>query len=88
MYLTGMAPNPIVTSKANELFGINFDFMTWLKGSIVPALICAICLPLILRWSLGMNKKQEKSAKNGDDIIQHAQMELNKMGAVSKKEWV
>lgn len=87
-----MAANPIVVSKANQLFpDINFGFMTWLQGSIVPGLICAACLPLIIRWSLGINldtPKRGKHARGGDNVVEHAQMELSKMGPVSLKEWV
>lgn len=87
-----MAPNPIVVAKASKLFPeINFGFMTWLQGSIVPALFCAACLPLIIRWSIGFNTdtpKRGKQVREGNNIIQHAEMELVKMGPVSTKEWV
>ncbi|GAA5814588.1 hypothetical protein MFLAVUS_008087 [Mucor flavus] len=91
MYLTGMAANPIVVAKANQLFpDIDFGFMTWLQGSIIPALVCAACIPLIIRWSLGLNTdspQRGKHVREGDNVVQHAQMELNKMGSVSLKEW-
>lgn len=87
-----MAANPIVVAKANQLFpDIDFGFMTWLQGSIVPALVCAACIPLIIRWSLGLNTdspQRGKHVREGDNVVQHAQMELNKMGSVSLKEWV
>lgn len=87
-----MAANPIVIAKANQLFPeINFGFMTWIQGSIVPSLFCAICIPLIIRWSLGLNTDtptRGKHARGGENVIQHAQMELHKMGPVSVKEWV
>lgn len=91
-YLIGMAANPIVVAKANQLFPeINFGFMTWIQGSIVPSIFCAICIPLIIRWSLGLNTDtptRGKHARGGENVIQHAQMELHKMGPVSIKEWV
>lgn len=87
-----MAANPIVVAKANQLFpDIDFGFMTWLQGSIVPALVCAACIPLIIRWSLSLNTdkpQRGKHVRGGDNVIQHAQMELSKMGPVSLKEWV
>jgi hypothetical protein len=87
-----MAANPIVVSKANQLFPeINFGFMTWLQGSIVPGLVCAACLPLLIRWSLGINidgPKRGKHTRGGDNVVEHAKMELNKMGPVSTKELV
>lgn len=90
-----MAANPIVIAKANQLFpDIDFGFMTWLQGSIVPALVCAACIPLIIRWSLGLNTNSSSSpqkgkhAREGNNVIQHAKIELSKMGPVSLKEWV
>jgi DASS family divalent anion:Na+ symporter len=87
-----MAANPIVVAKANKLFpDLNFGFMTWLQGSVVPAIVCALCIPLLIRWSLGLNfdkPSRGKHARQAHNVIQHAQMEINKMGSVSAKEWV
>lgn len=87
-----MAANPIVLAKANQLFpDINFGFMTWLQGSIVPAIVCALCIPLLIRWSLGLNfdkPARGKHPRESHSVIQHAKMELEKMGYVSVKEWV
>ncbi|KAI7883735.1 Sodium/sulfate symporter [Lichtheimia hyalospora FSU 10163] len=85
MYLTGMAANPIVVAKASQLYPeMTFDFLTWFKGSVVPGMVCAVALPLILYWACGMIK----SAQQGDiNIVQHAQIELEKMGSMSIKEW-
>ncbi|KAI9495667.1 Sodium/sulfate symporter [Zychaea mexicana] len=75
MYLTGMAANPIVLAKATQLYeGVNFDFLTWLTGSIVPALVCALALPVILRWSCGLSSdskqrdEEEQGGSNGGAI--------------------
>ncbi|CEP15489.1 hypothetical protein [Parasitella parasitica] len=96
MYLTGMAPNPIVLAKANSLYpDLQFNFMTWITGSSVPALVCAAVLPLLLAWSCGIFKSKEESAHaeegqqlkaDGDDIVQHASKELHAMGSMSSKE--
>ncbi|KAI8642113.1 Sodium/sulfate symporter [Parasitella parasitica] len=96
MYLTGMAPNPIVLAKANSLYpDLQFNFMTWVTGSSVPALVCAAVLPLLLAWSCGIFKSKESSTQaeegqqlkaDGDDIVQHASKELHAMGSMSSKE--
>ncbi|CAO3654510.1 unnamed protein product [Mucor fragilis] len=96
MYLTGMAPNPIVLVKANTLYpDLHFNFMTWITGSSVPALVCAALLPLLLAWSCGIFKSKEASVQveegqqlkaDGDDIVQHASKELHAMGSMSSKE--
>lgn len=95
----GMAPNPIVVAKANELYPhLHFNFMTWLKGSCIPALVCAAFLPLLLAWSCGVfkstsdiNQAEQEGAQTkliGDDIVEHAKKELSGMGSMSVKEWV
>lgn len=94
MFLTGMAPNPIVLSKANELYPeLHFNFMTWIKGSCVPALVCAALLPLILSWSCELHKSKvggeeegQQIKVSGDSIVQHAAKELREMGSMSTKE--
>lgn len=91
-----MAPNPIVLSKANELYPeLHFNFMTWIKGSCVPALVCAALLPLILSWSCELHKSKvggeeegQQTKVNGDSIVQHAAKELREMGSMSTKELV
>ncbi|KAI8077612.1 Sodium/sulfate symporter [Thamnidium elegans] len=94
MFLTGMAPNPIVIAKANVLYPeLQFNFMTWIQGSCVPALFCAGILPLVLSWSCGLLKSktndEEESQQlkiDGDNIVQHAAKELQEMGTLSLKE--
>jgi len=49
MFLTGMAANGLVAEAAsNSGQGIEFGWMTWLKGSIVPGLACLLLLPWFL----------------------------------------
>lgn len=89
----------MVVAKANELFPrLNFNFMTWIKGSCVPALVCAALLPMILAWFMGLSKStyeidqeegnDEQSKLEGDDIIKYAEQELGEMGSMSLREWV
>ncbi|KAG0817301.1 hypothetical protein G6F18_002358 [Rhizopus arrhizus] len=76
-----------LTAKANILLPhLNFDFMTWLQGSVVPCMVCAISLPLLLRWTLSIDKI-DNGKRTGSNAVKHAQIELDKMGPVSKKEW-
>ncbi|ORE04489.1 hypothetical protein BCV72DRAFT_14350 [Rhizopus microsporus var. microsporus] len=85
MYLTGMAPNPIVLSKATKLFpDLKFDFTTWLIGSSVPVLTCAILLPFLLYWLCGLYGKKDRIGK---EVIEHAKKELSDMGSMSMKEF-
>lgn len=91
----GMAPNPIVLNKAKALFPhLDFGFLPWFVGAIVPAAVCAVGLPLILRWACGLggnNQMQDhksSSSNNDNSVVKHAQTELDQMGSVTSKEWV
>ncbi|RCI02252.1 hypothetical protein CU098_012142, partial [Rhizopus stolonifer] len=57
--------------------------------SIVPSFVCALCVPIIIRWSLGLatDTSSLKHTRGYDSVIEHAQTELNKMGSMSMKEW-
>jgi DASS family divalent anion:Na+ symporter len=91
-----MAPNPIVLAKANTLYpDLQFNFMTWIIGSCVPALVCAALLPLILSWSLGVFRPKEQEEEEGQqmkidgkDVVRQATRDLSLMGSMSIKEWV
>ena len=56
MYMTGMAANPLVTKAANDIFGVDFGWTTWILGSIVPGLISLLLLPHIIYFDLGYVK--------------------------------
>ncbi|CAO3690208.1 unnamed protein product [Rhizopus stolonifer] len=87
MYLTGMAPNPIVLEKANRLFpDLHFDFMTWLVGSSVPVLVCALSLPYLLARACGVLGQVSQKEPNKNEVIEHAKRQLSDMGTMSLKE--
>ncbi|KAJ1719760.1 hypothetical protein LPJ53_005522 [Coemansia erecta] len=48
LFITGMAGNPIVASKAASIFGIDFGFAEWFLGASVPALLLLFMLPPIM----------------------------------------
>ena len=48
LYPTGMAANPIVPAEAFKVYGIDFDYFTWVKGSVVPGLMVAAIVPFFL----------------------------------------
>jgi DASS family divalent anion:Na+ symporter len=83
-----MAPNPVVLAKSNELFpSIKFTFTTWLTGSIAPAMVCALSLPLIL-GPLILGRTLGAKQGYSDAIIAHSKQELKAMGSMSFKEMV
>ena len=50
MFLTGMAANPLVSKAAYDVFQIEFDWLTWALGSIVPGLVGLAGLPVLIRY--------------------------------------
>ncbi len=78
-FLTGMAANPLVSdffsetevAKANDLV---FDWPTWLLGSIVPALVSFLVLPLFLL------KLAPPELKDTGDARKKVREELTDMG--------
>ena len=50
MFLTGMAANPLVSKAALDVFQIEFDWLNWALGSIVPGLVGLIGLPILINY--------------------------------------
>ncbi len=48
MFLTGMAANPLISQFAEDYLSIQFDWLTWALGAIVPGLCALLLLPLFL----------------------------------------
>ncbi|ORX51054.1 hypothetical protein BCR36DRAFT_326067 [Piromyces finnis] len=57
IYLTGSASNPVLVSKVNSVYGLEYDltFMKWLIGSIVPGIVVICITPKVI----GKYLKQE-----------------------------
>ncbi|NNE92109.1 MAG: DASS family sodium-coupled anion symporter [Verrucomicrobiales bacterium] len=82
MFLTGMAANPIVSKAADEVADVNFDFVTWLSGSIVPGLIGLFLLPVFLRMLVKPSGIDVGAARG------KASDELDAMGKMTRNEWI
>ncbi|KAJ1948066.1 hypothetical protein FBU59_001765 [Linderina macrospora] len=52
LFVTGMAGNPIVASKAASIFGIEFGFAEWFMGASVPMLFLLFIMPHVLHLLL------------------------------------
>ncbi|KAJ2085869.1 hypothetical protein IW138_006069 [Coemansia sp. RSA 986] len=48
LFVTGMAGNPIVASKATSIFGIEFGFSEWFLGACVPGLLLIFLVPPVM----------------------------------------
>ena len=81
MFLTGMAANGLVAEAAAGLGkGIEFGWMTWLKGSIVPGLASLLLLPWFLFKLLKPELQDAKAAQN------KAKEQLSEMGSWTRGE--
>jgi divalent anion:Na+ symporter, DASS family len=84
-FLTGMAANPLVSdffskTEAAKANGLVFDWPTWLLGSIVPALVSFLVLPLFLLKLAPPELKDAGAARN------KARGELAEMGLWARNE--
>ena len=75
-FLTGMAANPLIAKETN----LEFDWFTWLLGSIAPAIVSFLVLPLFL-LKLAPPELQDASGAR-----KQAQVELSAMGPWSRAE--
>jgi DASS family divalent anion:Na+ symporter len=75
-FLTGMAANPLIAKET----GIDFDWGTWLLGSIVPALVSFLVLPLFLL------KLAPPELTDAGDARKQARSALDKMGPWTRTE--
>ena len=81
LWLTAMAANPTGVAIAQE-FGIHISYLDWVLGALVPVAILYITMPLLLFKIFPPQIKQTPQAP------QKAKEELEKMGNVSKNEWI
>ncbi len=75
-FLTGMAANPLIAKET----GIDFDWLTWLLGSIVPAIVSFLVLPLFLY------KLAPPDLKDAGAARRQARTDLSEMGPWTRAE--
>lgn len=80
MFLTGMAANPQVSLFAYEVWGIRWDWTSWLLGSVVPGLASMALLPWLLFKLSPPNMSDARAAR--DEAI----VELRAMGRWSGRQ--
>ncbi len=79
MFLTGMAANGLVSAAASDN-GLEFGWMTWVKGSIVPGLASLLLLPWFLFKLVKPELKDARAAQA------KAKEQLSEMGAWTRCE--
>jgi DASS family divalent anion:Na+ symporter len=80
MFMTGMAANPLVSVAARDVFGIDFEWLDWALGAIVPGLVSLLILPLVI---FRLNKPEQTRSEGSQEM---AREELKAMGPWSRNE--
>jgi len=81
LFLTGIAVNPYGASLANKILGTRIDWNVWAIAAM-PGWLVLFAIP----WIIAKIWPPELKALDG--LRQYLSEELNKMGAVSRKEWI
>jgi len=81
LWLTAMAANPAGAKMAKE-FGIDITYGLWTLSAMVPVLILYFLLPRVIM------KFYPPEVKETPDAPRIAQDALDKMGKVSRNEWI
>lgn len=81
MFLTAMAGNPLIAELAGSQ-GVQISWMTWFLGAIVPGLVSLIVLPYLVYLVYPPELKQTPK------MAEMARNELQRMGPMSKAEWI
>ncbi len=81
LWLTAMASNPVGAGIAAQM-GIDITFSSWFMAASVPALTAFIVIPWLLY------KIFPPELKETPDAPKTAQKELDKMGKMSRNEWI
>ncbi|KAJ2758055.1 hypothetical protein H4S06_002879 [Coemansia sp. BCRC 34490] len=79
LFVTGMAGNPIVATKAASIFGIDFGFSQWVLGACVPVFFLIFLLPPVMH--IIMRPKVDFGMLSVDILQQHREL-----GQVSANE--
>ena len=81
MFLTAMAANGLVVAAAESIFGIEFGFITWALGAIVPGLLALAAIPLIIYRLFPPGITQAGPAR------EEARRRLNELGPWTRGEF-
>jgi DASS family divalent anion:Na+ symporter len=79
MFITSNGGNPMCVKFAKNL-GISINWATWALASSIPAIVCLILLPLLLKLFIPCGAVEPQKIKD------HAKEELTKLGPISSKE--
>lgn len=81
-FITGQASNLIIAKLAQDNFGVELTYTTWLYTAIVPALISLLVVPQLIYRFFPPEVRETPRAP------EFAGKELEKLGRVSRPEWI
>ncbi|KAI0238311.1 hypothetical protein L0F63_006519 [Massospora cicadina] len=81
LFLTGQAPNPLVSEKANHVFHVQFRFMQWLAGNFLPGFATLLIVPPFLLYLI------RPKPYDGPALLDAIHRQLAALGPLSWKEW-
>ena len=80
MFLTGMAANPVIAGFAKQIAGVELTWLRWIEGSIVPALLTLVLMPLLL------HRLVRPSLSDTEPARAHARAALAELGPMKSAE--
>jgi DASS family divalent anion:Na+ symporter len=83
MFLTGMVANPLIADFASKQAHVQLTWLRWIEGSIVPALLTLMLVPLLIHRLARPTADAEQTAA----ARAHARDHLAAMGGMHRKEW-
>lgn len=81
MFVTAMAPNPIIVRLAQDA-GVEISWLLWAKAAIVPGLLSLLLIPLVVSWIA------PPTIQDVSDAAAHSKEHLAKMGKMTRPEWM
>lgn len=81
-FLTGQASNPIIADFALKHAGIELSYSVWFISAIIPSLVSLIVIPMMIY------KFFPPEIKETPNVVKFAHNELEKLGKVSRYEWI
>lgn len=82
MFLTGMAANPLIAEFASKGAHVELTWARWISGSIVPALLTLMLVPLLIK------RLVPPTIDDIEAVRVHAREQLADMGTMRRAEWL
>ncbi len=81
LFLTAMVANPLMAELAQQLAGVDLDWLTWALAALLPGCLSLLVMPLIVYW---FYPPQLKSTPEAPKL---AKKNLRAMGKLNQQEW-